>query len=862
MSRETIPLEPSKLYTLCCCFFKVFGVRDERSRGLISCFFWKKMGMQLIIMVIKFLVIVGALLFHGSAALDIPSLKAVSVLLHFKVGTPDLSSHGTTRASLTQNDPVGSPMPIPLSFGRKRPGMLVATSPNIAFDNLSPMYHSPTKAVVQRNAMRDSKKAFAPSTLSSKRHANKWVHGSPSSPSFAFYKHHHARNKIFAPEPSKQQGPLISPLHSPLPSSTRWSSPAPSPSPTITSSQFEIPIPPPTGSPSSYSIKKKMTPPPSPLLTLPPPPPNLDCTSVTCTEPLTYTPPGSPCGCVWPIEVRLRLSVALYTFFPLVSELAKEIAAGVSLNRSQVRIMGANAASQQLDKTVVLINLVPLRGNFNDSSVFSIYKKFWRKQVFVKTSLFGAYEVVYVHYPGLPPSPPSVPSIAASMDNQPYPGHDNDGRAIKPLGVDVPRKQKDGLGGSTVAIIVLSSITAFVVCIGVIWILLLKCGGCAHRYEQTPHVLISSHGKPSGAAGSLTFGSRPSSASLSFSSSLVAYTGTAKIFSLNDIERATNNFDKSKILGEGGFGLVYGGILDDERKVAVKRTIPAAWSMNLFLMEAWNPIYMELTRKLAPLDWSARMKIALGAARGLAYLHEDSSPRVIHRDFKSSNILLEQDFTPKVSDFGLARTALDEGNKHISTHVMGTFGYLAPEYAMTGHLLVKSDVYSYGVVLLELLTGRKPVDLSQPPAIASMCVQPEVSHRPFMGEVVQALKLVCNEFDEGIEPISRSCSQEDLSITVDSKLTRVSGELVEASRTHPVPGYDSVFDTKMALSASDLVCVSARFEEQEFGSYRRHSNSAPLGIGRRRHFWQRLRGLSRGSMSEHGFSSKLWSGSR
>ena len=80
-------------------------------------------------------------------------------------------------------------------------------------------------------------------------------------------------------------------------------------------------------------------------------------------------------------------------------------------------------------------------------------------------------------------------------------------------------------------------------------------------------------------------------------------------------------------------------------------------------------------KEAAPLDWGARMKIALGAARGLAYLHEDSSPRVIHRDFKSSNILLELDFTPKVSDFGLARAALEEGNKHISTHVMGTFGY-------------------------------------------------------------------------------------------------------------------------------------------------------------------------------------------
>jgi serine/threonine protein kinase len=80
-------------------------------------------------------------------------------------------------------------------------------------------------------------------------------------------------------------------------------------------------------------------------------------------------------------------------------------------------------------------------------------------------------------------------------------------------------------------------------------------------------------------------------------------------------------------------------------------------------------------KETAPLDWAARMKIALGAARGLAYLHEDSSPRVIHRDFKSSNILLEHDFTPKVSDFGLARTAMDEESRHISTRVMGTFGY-------------------------------------------------------------------------------------------------------------------------------------------------------------------------------------------
>ncbi|KAM7471826.1 hypothetical protein LguiA_010009 [Lonicera macranthoides] len=755
------------------------------------------------------------------------------------------------------------------------------------------------------------------------------------SPLVSVYKHRYKRKKFsnHAPEPSKQispQGPLIATLPSPWPSSKSWSSPTPSPSTTIPSRQFEIPMPPPTISPLSSSLEKKASP-PLPVLLLPPPPPNQDCTTVRCTEPLTYTPAGTQCSCVWPIEVRLSIRVALYTFFPLVSELAKEIAAGVSLNQSQVRIMGANADVQQLEETTVLVHLVPLQENFDPTHVFSIYKKFWERQVFIRSSLFGAYQVVYVHYPGLPPSPPSIPSSPATIDDLTYPSNGNDGMPIKPLGVDVPTRRKDGTRGSTIAVVVLSSVTAFVVCMGVLWILLLKCGCSICQPKQM--LPISSSGKPSGAARSLTLGSRPSSAaSMSFSSSLLACTGTAKIFSLNEIERVTDNFDSSRILGEGGFGLVYSGVLDDERKVAVKvlkrddqqggREFLAEVEMlsrlhhrNLVKLigicteEHCRCLIYELVpngsveshlhgvdNETAPLDWCVRMKIALGAARGLAYLHEDSSPRVIHRDFKSSNILLENDFTPKVSDFGLARSAVDDGNKqHISTHVMGTFGYLAPEYAMTGHLLVKSDVYSYGVVLLELLTGRKPIDLSQPPgqenlvawarplltakedlesivdptlklnipfdsvakvaAIASMCVQPEVSHRPFMGEVVQALKLVCNEFDEIKEPISRSCSQEEFSVDID-KNSRASGELVEASGTnYPImPGYDSIFDTKIPMSASDLRCVSAGFEGQDFGSFRRQSNSAPLKMGKRRRFWQRLRGISRGSMSDHELS--------
>ncbi|URE10793.1 STYKc [Musa troglodytarum] len=169
------------------------------------------------------------------------------------------------------------------------------------------------------------------------------------------------------------------------------------------------------------------------------------------------------------------------------------------------------------------------------------------------------------------------------------------------------------------------------------------------------------------------------------------------------------------------------------------------------------------------------MQIALEAAKGLQYLHEHVNPPVIHRDFKSSNILLDIYFHAKVSDFGLAKIGSDKAGGHVSTRVLGTQGYVAPEYALSGRLTTKSDVYSYGVVLLELLTGRVPVDMNRPPglsqalpclserekvtqimdtalegqyslkdavqvaAIASMCVQPEADYRPLMADVVQSL---------------------------------------------------------------------------------------------------------------------------
>lgn len=220
---------------------------------------------------------------------------------------------------------------------------------------------------------------------------------------------------------------------------------------------------------------------------------------------------------------------------------------------------------------------------------------------------------------------------------------------------------------------------------------------------------------------------------------------------------------------------------------------------------------------------------------------------------------------------------------------------------MTGHLLVKSDVYSYGVVLLELLTGRKPVDMSQPPgqenlvawarplltskegletiidtslgsdvsfdsiakvaAIASMCVQPEVSHRPFMGEVVQALKLVCNECDDA-RAGSRSSSHDDLSIDMDTGVSTGSGHMPDPLLSHySVPNFNSGIDAEGGLSVSDLFS-SARFGRQESGSFRRYSSSGPLRTGRGRHFWERIKRLSGGSASEHsGVTFRLWPGS-
>ncbi|KAM3405733.1 hypothetical protein ACQJBY_000006 [Aegilops geniculata] len=223
--------------------------------------------------------------------------------------------------------------------------------------------------------------------------------------------------------------------------------------------------------------------------------------------------------------------------------------------------------------------------------------------------------------------------------------------------------------------------------------------------------------------------------------------GNSRFFTYQEMYQITDGFSPRNLLGEGGFGSVYKGRLPEGKDVAVKQLrdgsgqgerefqaeveiisrvhhrhlvslvgycIANSQRMLVYDFVSNDTLHYHLHGQGRPvLQWSARVKIAAGAARGIAYLHEDCHPRIIHRDIKSSNILLDNNFDALVADFGLARLALDAVT-HVTTRVMGTFGYMAPEYASSGKLTEKSDVFSFGVVLLELMTGRKPVDSSRP----------------------------------------------------------------------------------------------------------------------------------------------------
>ncbi|GMI72168.1 hypothetical protein like AT5G18610 [Hibiscus trionum] len=307
----------------------------------------------------------------------------------------------------------------------------------------------------------------------------------------------------------------------------------------------------------------------------------------------------------------------------------------------------------------------------------------------------------------------------------------------------------------------------------------------------------------------------------------------AQTFTFRDLAAATKNFRPECLLGEGGFGRVYKGRLESTGQVvAVKQLDRNGLQGNReFLVEVLmlsllhHPNLVNLIGYCAdgdqrllvyefmplgsledhlhdlppdkePLDWNTRMKIAAGAAKGLEYLHDRANPPVIYRDLKSSNILLHEGYHPKLSDFGLAKLGPVGDKTHVSTRVMGTYGYCAPEYAMTGQLTLKSDVYSFGVVFLELITGRKAIDNTRAPgehnlvawarplfkdrrkfpkmadpllqgrypmrglyqalAVAAMCLQEQAATRPLIGDVVTALTYLASQTYDPTAPSNQS----------------------------------------------------------------------------------------------------------
>ncbi|CAM8924578.1 unnamed protein product [Rhodiola kirilowii] len=303
----------------------------------------------------------------------------------------------------------------------------------------------------------------------------------------------------------------------------------------------------------------------------------------------------------------------------------------------------------------------------------------------------------------------------------------------------------------------------------------------------------------------------------------------ARWFSYDEIKKGTNNFASSNEVGSGGYGKVYRGLLAEGQVVAIKRAQQGSTQGGLefkteiellsrvhhknlvaligFCFEQGEQmlVYEYMAngtirdslsgRSGIHLDWKKRLRIALGSARGIAYLHDLADPPIIHRDIKSTNILLDEKLVAKVADFGLSKLVSDTGKGHVSTQVKGTLGYLDPEYYMTQQLSEKSDVYSFGVFMLELITGKQPIekgkyivrevrtvlnltdqdlcglrDMIDPGMnnatspvgfrrfveLAMQCVEEEAVNRPTMSEVVKTIEVILQ--DEGLNTNSTSAA--------------------------------------------------------------------------------------------------------
>ncbi|KAK9154977.1 hypothetical protein Sjap_002457 [Stephania japonica] len=355
---------------------------------------------------------------------------------------------------------------------------------------------------------------------------------------------------------------------------------------------------------------------------------------------------------------------------------------------------------------------------------------------------------------------------------------------------------------------------------------MLCCGG---EEEEPPPPPPKPNTAPPGGGnryGSMREDPRPSNAAKSKAPQKVLPIETPAL-SLDELNKLTNNFGQKALVGEGSYGRVFRAILSSGRPAAIKKLDSSDpdsdFAANLsvvsrlksdhfvellgYCLEGNNRILAYEFAKMGSLhdvlhgrkgvqgaepgpvlNWNQRVKIAHGAAKGLEYLHEKVQPPIVHRDVRSSNVLLFDDFLAKMADFSLTDQSSDSASRLHSTRVLGTFGYHAPEYAMTGQLTQKSDVYSFGVVLLELLTGRKPVDHTMPKgqqslvtwatprlsedkvkqcvdpklnndyppkavaklaAVAALCVQYEPDFRPNMTIVVKALQPLLNSKPAG-----------------------------------------------------------------------------------------------------------------
>ncbi|KAA8543021.1 hypothetical protein F0562_021484 [Nyssa sinensis] len=509
------------------------------------------------------------------------------------------------------------------------------------------------------------------------------------------------------------------------------------------------------------------------------------------------------CHCVYPIKLDLLLLNVSSN--PNWNTFLEEFASQIGLQVSQIELINFYVLS--FSRLNISMDITPHMGiSFSASEASAINSSLSMHRVQLDPTLVGDYKLLNITW-FKPSAPSQAPLIAMSPAEAP------------PHLPSTPSSLFTSNKGKHPSLVLLVGIGATILVIAISVLLICSRASCRGKTKASPIE----------AAKPRTVDAVPMVGSLRHPSS-------TRFLAYEELKEATNNFEPASVLGEGGFGRVFKGILSDGTAVAIKRLTSGGQqggkeflvevemlsrlhhrnlvklvgyyssrdsSQNLLCyelvpngsLEAWlhGPLGVN-----CPLDWDTRMKIALDAARGLAYLHEDSQPCVIHRDFKASNILLENNFHAKVADFGLAKQAPEGQANYLSTRVMGTFGYVAPEYAMTGHLLVKSDVYSYGVVLLELLTGRKPVDMSQPSGqenlvtwarpilrdkdrleeladprlagnfpredfvrvctIAAACVASEASQRPTMGEVVQSLKMVqrLTEYQDSMLTVSNT----------------------------------------------------------------------------------------------------------